>query len=222
NLVQKQCASIALLELANPPPGGPGESAGFMTKKLALQECLRDRRAINRHKRRIAPGAMMIDCPRDQLLAAATFAQDQHIHVLRCDAADGFRHFLHHRTTPNNSVLLVVHRQDGWHSHQAAGFYSAFDNRAEPIEAYRFHQVVKSPVLHGFDGRLGGAVGRDENDGLFQAKLADRLVYLKPWPVRELQVQHNYVRVFLAKPGQSFSRGGCRQDSDAAVLEYAA
>src|SRR5262249_22746985 len=134
----------------------------------------------------------------DQLLARAAFAQNQHAHVLCCDPADGLRHFLHHGTAANNSVFLVVGGQDGWYSHQSAGFDGTFDNGAETIEADRLHEVIKSTVHHRFDRCFGGTVSRNEDYGLSQVELADLLITLQALTIRELQVQHNDVRIVLS------------------------
>src|SRR5262249_11000191 len=142
---------------------------------------------------------------------------------LWCDPADRLGHFLHHGTAADNSVLVVLGGQDGGHTHEAARFDRSFNDRTESIEANRLYEVIKSPVLHGFDGRLRGAAWRDdEDDWLLQATLADLLKNLKARTVRQLQIQHNEVGIVLTKAGQSFGCGGCRQDFDAGVFEYTA
>ena len=97
DLVEEERAAVALLELADPLAVGPGERALLVAEQLALQQALRDGRAVDRQERLVGPLAVLVDGPGDQLLAGAALAEDQHRHVLRGDPADRLVHLLHRR-----------------------------------------------------------------------------------------------------------------------------
>ena len=59
-----------------------------MAKELALQQPFRDGGAVHRHKRAVPPGTVLVDGPRQELLASAAlpFNEDGEIargHLLR-------------------------------------------------------------------------------------------------------------------------------------------
>ena len=58
--------------------GGAGEGAALVAEQLRLEQLLRDRRAVDRHERHRAPRARGVERARDQLLARAVLALDQH------------------------------------------------------------------------------------------------------------------------------------------------
>jgi hypothetical protein len=65
-----------------------GERAALVAEQLALDQVLRNRPAIDRNERPLAPPTRLVDRVRDQLLAGAVLAENQHGRV-------GRRHALH-------------------------------------------------------------------------------------------------------------------------------
>ena len=55
DLVEEEGAAVALLELADPLAVGPGERALLVAEQLALQQGLRDGRAVDRQERLVGP-----------------------------------------------------------------------------------------------------------------------------------------------------------------------
>src|SRR5262249_43070853 len=76
NLVQEQCASAALLELADPPAVNAGEGPLLVAEQLTFQKGLGNRRAIDGHERLAGPSAVVVESAGDQLLAGAALSQD--------------------------------------------------------------------------------------------------------------------------------------------------
>ena len=70
DLVEEQRAAIGELETAGAPIGGAGERAALVPEDLALEQRFRDRRAVDRDKRRVGARAELMDGLRDQLLAS--------------------------------------------------------------------------------------------------------------------------------------------------------
>src|SRR5690348_2667538 len=67
NLVQEQCAPIALLELPDPLAVGTREGALLMSEEFTFQEGLGDGGAVDGEKRAIGAAAVVIDGPGHQL-----------------------------------------------------------------------------------------------------------------------------------------------------------
>ena len=83
DLVQKQRAAIGEFEAAEPVAQRAGECASGMSEKFALEQFARYRRAIDPDQRAMAALAGLVDGARDQFLAGAGFAGDQHAGVGR-------------------------------------------------------------------------------------------------------------------------------------------
>ena len=64
-----------------------GEGALHVAEQLALQQALRQRAAVDREERALGPGGQLVDVARDDFLAGAALALDQHRRV-------GGRHLL--------------------------------------------------------------------------------------------------------------------------------
>lgn len=82
DFVQVQGAAIGRAKPARPTTGGGATAAG-MAKQLGLGELLADGAAINRHKQSCALTALM-NLPRQQFLAGAHIALNQHCKTGRC------------------------------------------------------------------------------------------------------------------------------------------
>src|SRR5579864_7773550 len=82
-------AAVALLELADAAAVGAGEGALLVPEQLALQQVLRDGRAVEGQERGLSAGAVLVDGAGDKLLAGAALPGDQHGKGLVGDTADG-------------------------------------------------------------------------------------------------------------------------------------
>ena len=82
DLVEKQRAAVGLLEQAALLRLGVGEGAALVAEQLALQQVLRNRRAVHLDERPFATaGRVAPDQVGDQLLAGARLALHQHRRV---------------------------------------------------------------------------------------------------------------------------------------------
>ena len=81
NLVQQQRAAVGQLEAAGPPLRRAGECAFLMAEDFALDQCLRNGRAVDRDKGPRFARAQIMQRPRHQLLAGAALAGNQHRNV---------------------------------------------------------------------------------------------------------------------------------------------
>src|SRR4051794_7585692 len=83
NLVEEQRAAVRELEDADAAVLRAGEGAFLVAEDLALEQRLGNRRAVDRHERERRARAQLVDGLRDQLLAGARLAGDQHRRLRR-------------------------------------------------------------------------------------------------------------------------------------------
>ncbi len=76
DFVEENGAAVRLFEAPDPPRLRAGEGAAFVAEQFALEQGLRDGRAVDGDERFIGAGAMLIDRARDEFLARAGFAAD--------------------------------------------------------------------------------------------------------------------------------------------------
>ena len=83
DFVEEDRAAVGLLELPDLPLGGAGERALLVAEQLRLDELFRNRRAVDLHEALAAARADAMDRARDELLADAALALQQHGRVRR-------------------------------------------------------------------------------------------------------------------------------------------
>ena len=84
DLVEEERAAVGQLEAAARSRDRAGEGALLVAEELALEQLARDRGAVDRDERaRRARRARLVDGARDQLLAGAGLAGDEHGRVGR-------------------------------------------------------------------------------------------------------------------------------------------
>src|SRR5207248_1268998 len=69
NLIEEQRPAIGELETSLAAIGGARECPLFVTEDFALEQRLRNRGAVDRHKRHLRPRAQLVNRLRDELLA---------------------------------------------------------------------------------------------------------------------------------------------------------
>src|SRR5262249_16685656 len=151
---------VGLLELADAAAVGAGEGALLVAEQLALQQRLRDGRAVDGEKRRLGPGAVLVEGAGHQLLAGAALAGDEHGHVLVGHPADGLVDVAHGRAAADDGVAAVVVGgrlgDDGRLAHQPGQLQRLADHAAELLRVQRLE-----PVAPG--GRIGDNGTREKD-----------------------------------------------------------
>src|SRR5439155_5532883 len=94
DLVEKQRPPMRQLELAGLSRRGAGKGALLVSEEFRLQQRFRNRGAVNRHKGSVGAWAERVQRPREELLAGAAFALEQHRRIGRRRAVQGKRHLL--------------------------------------------------------------------------------------------------------------------------------
>src|SRR3989440_11579454 len=95
DLVEKKGATVRQLELAELALLGIGEGAPLVTEELGFEQRSRNGRRRHRDERPSRAPTVMVDRARDQLLAGARLAAQQHGDVAGRDAPDRLVGLLH-------------------------------------------------------------------------------------------------------------------------------
>src|SRR6476620_205491 len=108
NLIEKKCTLIALLETPDSLAVRSRERPLFVTKKLALQQVLRDRRTVDSQKAFVAPRAVIVDRPCHQFLPGTAFPRDHHRRITGSHAANHFEDLLHWLGPADDFILMLL------------------------------------------------------------------------------------------------------------------
>ena len=109
DLVEEQRAAVRRLDLADHARVGAGVRAALVAEQLALDERGRQRRAVDVDERRLAPRAVDVDRAREQALAGAGLAVEQHGRVGLRRAHDHLVHRGHRGRAADHVVEAAAH-----------------------------------------------------------------------------------------------------------------
>jgi len=168
DLVEEKGSSVGLQEATVVTLDGAGERTPLVPEELGLENGLRQGRAVDRYEGSVGPLGGSVDGPRDQLLAGARLAEQEH----RRHRRRGLHHGVH-EAAPGQRLAddrlvplgLELSTQRAVLAHQVA-LLERLAHGAHHLGALERlgHEVVR-PVPHGIDRVLDGAVGGHE-DGL--------------------------------------------------------
>src|SRR5690606_17212708 len=100
DLVEEQRPAARLLEAPLPRLDGAGERAALVSEELRFEQLARDRRRVHGDELAMRPGTVLVQRTRDELLAGARLAGDQHRRARLREPPDRAEHVLHRRRTP--------------------------------------------------------------------------------------------------------------------------
>ncbi len=149
-----------------------------MAEQLALEERLDDRRAVHRDEALRAAWSKLVQGARNQLLAGAGLARDEHGAHVRRKAADQPEHLLHRRAAAHHATELEPLRQvafQGQHLAPLRRFIA--DGRQQlpqPLQIERLGEVIEGSELDRFDRAVDRRVAGHEDDLALRADVADR------------------------------------------------
>jgi hypothetical protein len=149
-------------------------------------------------ERRLGAGAVLIDGPRDQFLAGAALAVQQHRHVLVRDPADRLVDLAHCRAAAKDGVAAIVLGERlcdrGRRTHQAGQLQRLADDAPQLLRVERLEQVVVGPLLHRRDCRIRRGDTGDEDDGDPRVNGTNTPIKLQPGAIGQTHVQEDDVR----------------------------
>ena len=192
----------------------PVNDAALVAEELGLEQILRDRRGVDRDERLGGARAVPMQCARDQFLAGARFAGDEHRGVGLRQPADRTKNFLHRRGLPQH---LGVGRAASA-ARQRVGVSRArpADQRQRLVDIERLGQVLERAALERGDRTVEvGIRGHDDHRDLRMLRL-DLGEQLDARPAWHSDVTHHHQRFGLRRArAASRRRAGERSIRDA-------
>src|SRR5438128_2616044 len=205
DLVEEHGAPVGQLEAAELLRVGPREGALLVAEQLGFHQRLGDRGHVDGHERLTAALAPRMDGPRDQLLARAALARDQHGGRGRRDLGDQLVYAGHLRMTAYHAlersretarVGRAAGERRGQIEHlalQRTLVERTLGQHEDVVDVERFGQVIVRAALERFDGGPELAHGgRDDDDGRGVGGL-DARQNVDPGLPRHPLVQHHEI-----------------------------
>src|SRR5262249_31685802 len=159
---------VRLAEEAAARARGAGERALLMAEELALDERGRERRAVEGDERRLAAQREPVDGAREELLAGAALAEDEHARVRGRDALHHGEELLHRRRLADDLVHAAHARdlvaQAPYLAGEAAVGRGAVDGGGELLRARGLAQVIEGALAHRRDRGLDRALAGEDDD----------------------------------------------------------
>ena len=145
DLVEKERPSVGGLELATPATDAGGRAI-FDAEQLGLEQRLHERRTVDCDERAVPAPAQIVDLTRDELLAHAAFAFDEHGEVGGGDALDRRSQRLHDHRRSNERRRAVAPHATGIEQPRADELQArAFDFQHEGADVRGQPEHLKVP-----------------------------------------------------------------------------
>ena len=202
---------------------GVGERTLRVPEQLALQQRLGHRRAVDGHEGPAATVAPLVDRARDDLLAGAALAGDEHGGVGRRDALDQVVCLLHRGALPDEGVeSRQPSRLQAQPLHllaQAAVRRRPVDRDREDVELDRLVDEVVGAHADGSDRRVEAAERGEHDDGHVGAAAHDALAKLEAAEAAHVEIRHDDVEVLRVERPERLVRRRSRLDDEASLAE---
>ena len=169
-----------------------------MAEELALEQVLRDRRAVQREEGLLGARAVLVDRARHQLLAGAALAGDEDGHVLVGDPTDLLVDLEHRRAAAEHRAALdgdvrVGGSQHDRRAHAPPDLDRVQHRLLELVQVDRLVEVVEGAALHRLDRRAGVLGHGDEHHRDARVDGPDLLVDLQPGLVGQTEIQEDHL-----------------------------
>ncbi len=156
------------LEAAEPSIDRAREGAFFVAEDLALEQRLGNGRAVQRDVRLQGPRAELMDGLRDEFLARAGLAPDEHRGSGRRSLFNGAIHLAHGWALTDEAaeaaLLAQLPPQDLDLAQRVRPLDGLVEQDAQPLRIHRLGHVVVSAQLHRLHRRLDRPLGREDDD----------------------------------------------------------
>src|SRR5438874_559434 len=168
DFIEEQGSSVRLQEETRARSARVGERAPRMPEEFTLEERFGDSSTVDGHEGPGAPRPAAVQGARDQLLASAALACDEHRRLRLCHPCEQGE-YVTHRGALTNELLKSRHlleraaeALDG--GREPALFDSPLEHQGEYLEVNRLGDEVVSPCTDGADGRLQALGGGQDDD----------------------------------------------------------
>ena len=168
DFIEEYRSPAGFFELARVLPVRAGEGASFMSEELAFQQRLCERRAVDHHKRFVAPGAVVVNRLGNELLPRPGFTEYEGRDVGPC-------HLLHecvdllHPAVPADDVAESIDSADLVpQAPQLTVLLLLFEGAPDFDEQFvvvaRFRHIIPRPKAHRLDRRTDRGESGHHND----------------------------------------------------------
>ncbi|OGL00334.1 MAG: hypothetical protein A3E31_01655 [Candidatus Rokubacteria bacterium RIFCSPHIGHO2_12_FULL_73_22] len=197
DLVEEQRAAVGQLEAALLAPGRTGERALLVAEQLGLEQRLGQRRAVDGHEGPLRARRARVDRLRDQLLARAALALDQHRRRAVRDLLDERHHPPEGGARADRRALLQQHVEALLELAVLLDQLAALERLADEPQHLRAlerlgEEVVRA-VLHGPHGLLDGAERGQEDHVHVRGDRLGRAQHLDAGEAGHLEVGEHQV-----------------------------
>src|SRR5262249_15400755 len=177
DFVEEERASRRQLDLADAIVDGPGEGAPLVPEELALEQRVREGRAVDGHEAPALALTLEMDRARGELLAGTRLAVDEHRRVVLREHADGLEDLVHHpvpahhvgeRVPVGELVAQVVDLVE-----QATLLEYLLGREEDLLLLERLRDVVARPLLDRLDRALDASVAGDHDDIEIRPTISD-------------------------------------------------
>src|SRR6185436_17184045 len=161
DFIEEQRAAVRELELPRLALRRAGEGALLVAEELGLEQVLGNRRAVDRDKRPVVARAERVEGAREQLLAGAALALEEHRRVGGGGAVQRHRDLLQLRVVADDlrraAALRQLLAQDQVFGGQPPLRQRPLDHQQQVLRIDRLREKVEGAFLHRRDGVLDAA-----------------------------------------------------------------
>jgi hypothetical protein len=223
DLVEEERAAVGLLEQAAFGHVRAGEGASHVAEELALEQALRDRRAVDRDEGPRGARSGEVDRPGDDLLASPALAGDEHRAPAVGDLADQGEDLPHRGARAEQIAerggLVDRAAQPPVLLLERTALEGLLEHDQQRVLLERLGEVVAGARTHRLDRRVDAAEGGHQHDGGVGPAVADLAEQLDPGAARHADVREHDLAVAVGQPLERLVGGGRRHRVDALVLE---
>ena len=213
DLVEEQAAPVRRLEPPDPLSGGAGERAFGVAEQFGFEQGLAGRAEVDRDHRLVGTARQAMDLARDDFLARAVLAEDQHIGVGWGRPIDQLAHALHRRGFAEQWGLRRLRKLrrspslDARVDAAAAERRGAPHRRLQPLVAPRLGDEVARAGLDRLDRDRDAAMRGDDHHRCVGIDLHDLAERVEPLAAvgraaLEIEVEQDRVGAFALEQRQ--------------------
>ncbi len=194
-----------------------------MSEKLALEQRLAERRAVQPHEGRLRPRRRQVNRLGDELLARPALARDEHTRLARAHLRDEVQHRLHLRVARHDVAEGVAFAEPVAQPlrllQQLRLLHRALDDRAERPGVQRLEEVVLRPLSHRVHGARDGAERRHHDEHRPRSRRPRLLHERDSVQAGHLEVREDYIGAELLQLPESLEPVGGRLGRVALFVE---